>query len=633
MYRNNQGINVNYVPTREHSPFLKVQQTSKVPTSITPNQYRPIPSSYQQTTPTQAQPSSFTTTATTNGNFQPSSYNSRPVYHHVTHQTQSQSNRVTTSQPYYQIPPQSYTSQAPLSNDRHSHSTNLPAQRSSISKKDVEDSNDTRKMLMNFREALNNLSDVLANIKQKYNINDSDGDLNSSVMKRNLSFNGLHEIVDPANVASQRRQSFQMNEDVQTNTKSRPPQMKQLHKRTRSFGQNIDPNKEEEQSFLAARPHNVPGHCAENSRRLEKTKSKDRSFQAERLNNSALDDRLDNSSFMSNNTNNKSFDLALAPPRSRAEKDRLPQQNSQNSGHRRTSSFGEQQQISILQEIDRFNSRRSERASLDKASNPSKEEVSRSEGIQVTYAWRSRTGYDPTISGGKTNQDSYIVSPNLFGSQSRHFFCVNDGHGLNGHLVSTFLKDQMPVFLSRCLPKSGNAKIALISTFEMLNKSLHDSDIDITFSGSTSVSILINKESIFCSNVGDSRAILGQFFLSTGWEHTALSNDHKPSVKAESDRIVRNGGRIEPFYDSRGNTIGPPRVWLLNEDKPGLAMTRSLGDKVASSVGVSWVPEIIEHRITSQDKFLILATDGIWEFLSNEDVNISFEFRLANSCL
>jgi len=46
-------------------------------------------------------------------------------------------------------------------------------------------------------------------------------------------------------------------------------------------------------------------------------------------------------------------------------------------------------------------------------------------------------------------------------------------------------------------------------------------------------------------------------------------------------------------------------------------MSRSLGDQVAHSVGVSSSPEISEFLLDIDDKFVIIATDGVWEFLSN----------------
>jgi serine/threonine protein phosphatase PrpC len=49
-------------------------------------------------------------------------------------------------------------------------------------------------------------------------------------------------------------------------------------------------------------------------------------------------------------------------------------------------------------------------------------------------------------------------------------------------------------------------------------------------------------------------------------------------------------------------------------------MTRSLGDQVASSVGVTHEPEILEYTVTPDDKFLVLASDGVFEHVANEDV-------------
>lgn len=58
----------------------------------------------------------------------------------------------------------------------------------------------------------------------------------------------------------------------------------------------------------------------------------------------------------------------------------------------------------------------------------------------------------------------------------------------------------------------------------------------------------------------------------------------------EAQRILKAGGRVEPFRDFDGGFIGPSRVWLMNQDIPGLAMSRSIGDVVAASVGVTSHP-------------------------------------------
>ena len=69
-----------------------------------------------------------------------------------------------------------------------------------------------------------------------------------------------------------------------------------------------------------------------------------------------------------------------------------------------------------------------------------------------------------------------------------------------------------------------------------------------------------------------------------------------------------------------GVEMGPARVWLADMDLPGLAMSRSLGDYVAQSVGVIPVPEVNIYNININDRFVIIASDGVWEFLSNEAV-------------
>ena len=72
--------------------------------------------------------------------------------------------------------------------------------------------------------------------------------------------------------------------------------------------------------------------------------------------------------------------------------------------------------------------------------------------------------------------------------------------------------------------------------------------------------------------------------------------------------------------EENGETVGPSRVWLKDESVPGLAMSRSLGDKIGAQVGVICEPEIFETTLTPDDKFLILASDGLWEFLPNDQV-------------
>lgn len=148
------------------------------------------------------------------------------------------------------------------------------------------------------------------------------------------------------------------------------------------------------------------------------------------------------------------------------------------------------------------------------------------------------------------------------------------------------------------------------------------------------MSLLTYGRRIYLANVGDSRAIIARAgsLPSSEIASDALTNDHKPDDKDEAAVIVANNGRIDSYRDANGNPLGPLRVWLKNEDIPGLAMTRSFGDQVAARVGVNAVPELGELDLNKDDKFIVLASDGIWEFLKNIDVaRIIYPFYLKKN--
>ena len=110
-----------------------------------------------------------------------------------------------------------------------------------------------------------------------------------------------------------------------------------------------------------------------------------------------------------------------------------------------------------------------------------------------------------------------------------------------------------------------------------------------------------------------------------------LSRDHKPEVKDEYERIMASNGRVERAPANA--SIGPFRVWLKNENLPGLAMSRSIGDFVAEKVGVICEPEITVYKLSETNcKSIILASDGVWEFTSNERVkSIVWDYYNSNN--
>jgi len=241
----------------------------------------------------------------------------------------------------------------------------------------------------------------------------------------------------------------------------------------------------------------------------------------------------------------------------------------------------------------------------------------------------------------KFNQDSFFIKRDFMDTNSNVYLGVCDGHGQLGHLVSAYLKDNLPISLEKCIKRryklnshnanNNNLNKIIEDVFVDANYKLcNQQPFDTNFSGSTCCTVWFSPEKLLCANVGDSRAVLGRC-VDGEWKHHDLSRDHKPCDKEEHKRIISKGGRVEPFKDENGEFVGPPRVWLKDDDIPGLAMSRSIGDQIAASVGVTQEPEIIEWKFTKDDMFLIMATDGIWEFInSDECVDLIKEFYNKN---
>ena len=222
----------------------------------------------------------------------------------------------------------------------------------------------------------------------------------------------------------------------------------------------------------------------------------------------------------------------------------------------------------------------------------------------------------------KINQDNFFIIKEFLGEQEQFLLGVCDGHGTFGHLVSDYITKKMPNYLKDISDEF------IIKSFNLTNNSLiQNSKIDCSLSGSTCTLLIINLEKIICANLGDSRAVLGKYENGI-YSAVNLSKDHNPNDPNEMKRILINGGRIEPYFDEElKKYIGPKRVWLKNSDIPGLAMTRSFGDNLVHSVGVVSEPEIIKYEFNGNEKFIILASDGIWEYIdSDECVNIVKEF-------
>ena len=228
----------------------------------------------------------------------------------------------------------------------------------------------------------------------------------------------------------------------------------------------------------------------------------------------------------------------------------------------------------------------------------------------------------------KTNQDSYFILEKINGLNF-NIYGIFDGHGSSGHLISKFISNYLLNYYKyneEIKSKKNIESIYLLlkkknysfikNSIKKSEESLFDSDeIDSSFSGTTCILIFILGNKIISINIGDSRAIM----IKENKNYIQLTIDHKPENKEEKERIEKNGGELRRIIENN-EEIGPIRVWVKGKKYPGIAMSRSIGDSVANEIGVFSLPEIKEFYIQNNCKFIVIGSDGLWEFLENEKV-------------
>ncbi|KAJ3284216.1 Protein phosphatase 2C 2 [Borealophlyctis nickersoniae] len=196
------------------------------------------------------------------------------------------------------------------------------------------------------------------------------------------------------------------------------------------------------------------------------------------------------------------------------------------------------------------------------------------------------------------------------------FFAVYDGHG--GQSVARYSGQKLHQrIVNDENYKSGNYAVAIKQGFLGTDTDLRaDPDFANDPSGCTAVTALITDDwRILVGNAGDSRAV-----LSANGQAFALSHDHKPVNPEESARIIAAGGFVE-FGRVNGN----------------LALSRAIGDfefKQNQNLPpeqqiVTANPDIIERKLADTDEFVVIACDGIWDCMTNQDVVDFVRTRVA----
>uniref|UniRef100_A0A2P2LHU2 protein-serine/threonine phosphatase n=1 Tax=Rhizophora mucronata TaxID=61149 RepID=A0A2P2LHU2_RHIMU len=255
-----------------------------------------------------------------------------------------------------------------------------------------------------------------------------------------------------------------------------------------------------------------------------------------------------------------------------------------------------------------------------------------SQDYELKYSYLSQRGYYPDALD-KANQDSFCIHTPFGTSPDDHFFGVFDGHGEFGAQCSQFVKRRLCENLLRNTKFQVDAVEASHAAFLSTNSQLHADSLDDSMSGTTAITVLVRGRTIYVANSGDSRAVIAE---RRGKEFMAvdLSIDQTPFRADELERVKLCGARVltldqieglknpdvQCWGTEEGDDGDPPRLWVQNGMYPGTAFTRSIGDSIAEAIGVVANPEIVVLELTPQHPFFVLASDGVFEFLSSQTV-------------
>jgi len=226
------------------------------------------------------------------------------------------------------------------------------------------------------------------------------------------------------------------------------------------------------------------------------------------------------------------------------------------------------------------------------------------------------------------NQDDFLVARHTLADEGYiALYGIFDGHGPSGHLCSAFARGSLPESIFGQHTLLMKPEDTLREAFRHTQAALADQPFDTQYSGTTAALALVLKIPnsseqtetwLFVAHVGDSRIILASHREDepSAFSVTSLTRDHRPDDAGEAERVQNDGGEVRKLHRSSGTV----RVFAPGQDRPALALTRSLGDFAASDCGVIAEPEVSVYRLRpGVDALLMLGTDGLFEFCSNTD--------------
>ena len=201
---------------------------------------------------------------------------------------------------------------------------------------------------------------------------------------------------------------------------------------------------------------------------------------------------------------------------------------------------------------------------------------------------------DKNLKYRQSMEDIGVTLPNLTNDYKTSLFGIFDGHG--GNDVVKYIKDRIPEIIKKNINDLYPIDQCFINAFNKIDEELKFYDSEYT--GSTATLVLIQDNKIYCANVGDSRA-----YIIYDNSIKQITVDHKCSVPEEAERIIKAGGKI-----------------TKNRVQGQLVLSRSLGDLYVKKYGVTNLPDISMNKIDFGIKYIIIASDGVWDVIDENTV-------------
>jgi serine/threonine protein phosphatase PrpC len=235
---------------------------------------------------------------------------------------------------------------------------------------------------------------------------------------------------------------------------------------------------------------------------------------------------------------------------------------------------------------------KNEEIDISRTKKKSKTIIDNIEGSSLNYKYSEHLDQNPEFCD---YMEDCALSINCFNKESyRHLFCIFDGHG--GNVTAKLCVKKFPEIFRKCLLESPfDYEMALKKRFYLMYQEIEK--IKATEVGNTATIVFINNRLLYCANVGDSSCAL------IGKTNEFITTEDKCTNKNEMKRIEKEGGTI---IDDRLGGI--------------LAVSRGLGDFDLKSKGLTCEPHITKKLIDHNINYCVLASDGVWDVLSPDEV-------------